>query len=66
MKNKGNKTTTAVASSAIANTNLGANFQQAELTRHIAEAAYYKSEARGFASGHEIDDWLSAEKEILQ
>lgn len=29
----------------------------------IAEAAY-SSERRGFASGHECDDWLAAEKQI--
>jgi len=27
------------------------------------EAAYYKALARGFAPGHELDDWLAAEKE---
>jgi hypothetical protein len=26
-------------------------------------AAYYKALARGFAPGHELDDWLAAEKE---
>lgn len=31
-----------------------------------AERAYYKSEARGFAPGHEWEDWLAAEAEILQ
>lgn len=31
----------------------------------IAEAAYYKAERRDFAPGHETDDWLIAEKEIL-
>jgi hypothetical protein len=30
----------------------------------IAEAAYYRSAARGFAPGHELDDWLAAEAEI--
>lgn len=30
----------------------------------IAEAAYWRAERRGFAPGHELDDWLSAEKEI--
>ncbi|MEO5702603.1 MAG: DUF2934 domain-containing protein [Gammaproteobacteria bacterium] len=32
----------------------------------IAEAAYYHAEARGFAGGHEMDDWLEAEAEIDQ
>lgn len=30
----------------------------------ITEAAYYFSEHRGFAPGHELDDWLAAENQI--
>jgi hypothetical protein len=30
----------------------------------IAEAAYWRAEQRGFASGHELDDWLAAERQI--
>lgn len=30
----------------------------------IAEAAYWRAERRGFAPGHELDDWLSAEREV--
>ncbi len=30
----------------------------------IAEAAYYRAEARGFAPGHEEEDWLEAEAEV--
>lgn len=30
----------------------------------IAEAAYWRAERRGFAAGHELDDWLEAEKEV--
>jgi len=30
----------------------------------IAERAYYKAEKRDFAAGHEIDDWLAAEREV--
>lgn len=30
----------------------------------IAEAAYYRAEARGFAPNGEIDDWLAAEAEV--
>lgn len=35
-------------------------------SRHdeIAEAAYFLSEARGFVPGHELDDWVAAEREI--
>ena len=30
----------------------------------IAELAYYKAERRGFAPGHEMEDWLEAEREL--
>lgn len=31
----------------------------------IAELAYYKAENRGFAPGHELEDWFEAEREFL-
>jgi hypothetical protein len=30
----------------------------------IAEKAYYKAQARNFAPGYELDDWLAAENEM--
>lgn len=30
----------------------------------IATAAYYRAQQRGFAAGHEQEDWLMAEQEI--
>ncbi|WP_411725937.1 DUF2934 domain-containing protein [Methyloglobulus sp.] len=38
------------------------------VTRHqwISEAAYYKAEARNFAPGRELDDWLAAENEYVK
>jgi hypothetical protein len=30
----------------------------------IAEAAYYRAAARDFEGGHEIEDWLAAEREL--
>jgi hypothetical protein len=30
----------------------------------IAEAAYWRAERRGFEPGHDIDDWLNAEREV--
>lgn len=30
----------------------------------IAEAAYLRAERRGFAPGHEVEDWVAAEAEI--
>jgi hypothetical protein len=35
-----------------------------ERWRMVAEAAYHKAEKRGFATGHETEDWLEAEQEI--
>jgi hypothetical protein len=31
---------------------------------HIATAAYYRAEARGFIPGLEMDDWLEAEADL--
>jgi len=30
----------------------------------IAEAAFFRSEKRGFSPGHEEEDWLAAESEV--
>jgi len=30
----------------------------------IAEAAFFRAERRGFAPGHEMEDWLAAESEV--
>jgi hypothetical protein len=30
----------------------------------IAERAYFRAEKRGFVPGHELEDWLAAEREI--
>ncbi|QXP85636.1 DUF2934 domain-containing protein [Methylococcus sp. ANG] len=32
----------------------------------IAEAAYLRAEKRGFVGGSELEDWLEAEKEVLE
>jgi len=32
----------------------------------IQQAAYYIAEARGFAPGHELEDWLKAKAQILK
>ena len=54
IKRKTNKQQSSISSAAFA------------IERHsmIAEAAYYQAEKRSFQSGHEILDWLEAEKEI--
>jgi len=35
-----------------------------DLNKLIAEAAYYRAQRRGFAPGHELDDWIAAEAEV--
>ena len=30
----------------------------------IARSAYHRAERRGFAPGHELEDWVAAEREI--
>lgn len=32
--------------------------------RRIAEAAYDRAAARGFVPGHELEDWLAAERDV--
>lgn len=32
----------------------------------IAELAYSKAEKRGFEPGHEMEDWLEAERKLTQ
>lgn len=32
--------------------------------RMVADAAYYRAEARGFITGYELEDWQAAEAEI--
>src|SRR2546423_32785 len=35
-----------------------------EVYKLIAESAYFKAKARGFAPGHEAQDWIEAEQEV--
>jgi hypothetical protein len=35
-----------------------------EIRQLIEQAAYYKAEQRGFAPGHELEDWIAAEAEV--
>lgn len=35
-----------------------------ERTQRIAEAAYLRAASRDFEPGHEVEDWLNAEREI--
>ena len=36
-----------------------------DITAMIAEAAYLIAAGRGFAPGHDVEDWLKAEQQIL-
>ncbi len=35
-----------------------------DFTDAVAERAYFRALQRGFVPGHELDDWLSAEREV--
>ena len=35
------------------------------LAQAVSEAAYYLAEARGFESGHELEDWIQAERQVV-
>jgi hypothetical protein len=37
----------------------------AEVRQRIAVAAYCRAERRNFEAGHELEDWLEAEAEVL-
>ncbi|MDD1638450.1 MAG: DUF2934 domain-containing protein [Methylococcaceae bacterium] len=43
----------------------GITINLADRDAMISELAYYKAESRGFEPGHELDDWLEAEKELM-
>jgi Protein of unknown function (DUF2934) len=36
----------------------------ADRLKRIGEAAYKRAQQRNFAAGHDLEDWLEAEKEI--
>lgn len=37
-----------------------------EVRKLVAEAAYYRAKKRGFTPGHEVEDWVQAEAEVLR
>ena len=37
-----------------------------ELRKLVEEAAYYRAKQRGFEPGHEVEDWVQAEAEVLR
>jgi hypothetical protein len=40
--------------------------QSVDRREAIARGAYYRAEQRGFAPGYEVEDWLEAERELLE
>ncbi len=43
-----------------------ASYAPEEMRRQIEEAAYYRAKQRGFEPGHELDDWIEAESEVMR
>jgi hypothetical protein len=37
-----------------------------EIRKLIEEAAYYRAAQRGFTPGHELEDWVQAESEVMR
>ena len=37
-----------------------------DMRKRIEEAAYYRAKQRGFEPGHELEDWVQAESEVMQ
>jgi hypothetical protein len=37
-----------------------------EINQMIAAGAYLRSQRRGFEPGHEVEDWLAAEREVRE
>ena len=46
--------------------NARADVTPEELRKLISEAAYYRAKQRGFAPGHELEDWVQAEAEVMR
>ncbi|MBV9192036.1 MAG: DUF2934 domain-containing protein [Betaproteobacteria bacterium] len=44
--------------------NTGVKLSPEEVYRLIQESAYFKAKERGFAPGHEVQDWIEAEAEV--
>ena len=46
--------------------NARADVSPDELRKLISEAAYYRAKQRGFTPGHELEDWIQAEAEVMR
>lgn len=43
----------------------GNTLKSEDLDARVAELAYLKAESRDFEPGHELEDWLEAEQELM-
>jgi hypothetical protein len=50
----------------ITSSNARADASPEEIRQLIAEAAYYRAKQRGFTPGHELEDWVQAESEVMR
>lgn len=48
------------------NADARADISPDELRKLISEAAYYRAKQRGFTPGHEVEDWVQAEAEVIR
>jgi Protein of unknown function (DUF2934) len=46
--------------------NARADISPDELRKLVSEAAYYRAKQRGFTPGHELEDWIQAEAEVMR
>ena len=60
------KETAKAAKPSAFNSNARADISPDELRKLISEAAYYRAKHRGFAPGHEEEDWVQAEAEVMR
>ena len=42
-----------------------AGVSKEDVRKLISDAAYFRAKQRGFQPGHELEDWIQAEAEIL-
>lgn len=49
-----------------ADNNVRARHVPEDVRRQIEEAAYYRAKQRGFEPGHELEDWIEAESEVMR
>lgn len=65
-KPRARKTTTVTAAAAAPEVTISTPVLPSsdEIQGMIATAAYYMAEERNFAPGHELDDWLEAERRV--